>query len=206
MVVRSPARCGRSRTRIRVSIATTSPRMTSPATTRPMAAAALVSTLATAMAATPSPSTPSCSQGMPGPPLALPAPPSRNGAARLNSAAWAANSQNTSRQPPPSSTTPPNSGPSTVAIPQTKVTAANTRARWRSGNRSAMATMAKPEIQPLPSPWISRPTKNRPTSGAAALRMHPPTMINPAIAVALLRPNISDSRPELAPARMAPTK
>ena len=54
-------------------------------------------------------------------------------------------------------------------ITSTKVTDANTRAQWRSGNRKAMATIAKPLIQPEPSPWISRPARNTPTSGASAL-------------------------------------
>ena len=87
-----------------------------------------------------------------------------------------------------------------------KVTAANTRAQCRSGNSSAMATMAKPEIQPEPRPWIRRPTRKRPTFGARALMMQPPAMIRPAIAVAARSPNISEIRPALAPARIAPTR
>ena len=93
-----------------------------------------------------------------------------------------------------------------MAIPQTKVTAANTRARWRSGNIRAMATMAKPEIHPEPRPWISRPARKVPTSGASALITQPTAMITPAIAVAARRPNSSATRPELAPARIAPTR
>jgi hypothetical protein len=87
-----------------------------------------------------------------------------------------------------------------------KVTAANTRARWRSGNSNAMATIAKPEIQPLPRPWIRRPVRNVPTSGASALITQPAAMITPASAVACFRPKSSESRPALAPARIAPTR
>ena len=87
-----------------------------------------------------------------------------------------------------------------------KVTAANTRARCRSGNSTAMATMAKPEIQPEPSPWISRPVRKVATSGASALVTQPSVMITPAMAVAPRRPKISETRPALAPARIAPTR
>lgn len=143
---------------------------------------------------------------MPGPPGAFDEPASSQTDATLKTAAWAANSQKTSRQWPASTTTPPNSGPSTVAMPQMKVTEAKTRARWRSGNSMAMATMANPEIQPLPRPWTRRPARKVKTSGAAALITQPTTMTTPAKAVAERRPKISDRRPELAPARIAPTK
>ena len=143
------------------------------------------------MAATPSPSTPSWVQGMPGPPPALAAPFSRKGAADANTPACRANSQKTSRQPLASSTAPPNRGPSTVAMPQMKVTEANTRARCRSGNISAMATMAKPEIQPEPRPWMRRPIRKVATSGASALITQPAAIRAPAAAVAPRRPKIS---------------
>ena len=177
-----------------------------PTTTRPMEVVAPFSTSATAIAPTPTPSTPNWSQGIPGPRGPFEAPLSRKGAAALNRAACRANSQKTSRQSPNCSTSPPNSGPIRVATPQMKVTLANTRARCRSGNINAMATMAKPEIHPDPSPWISRPARKIPTSGANALITQPAAMIIPASAVAARRPNISDKRPELAPARIAPTR
>ena len=69
-----------------------------------------------------------------------------------------------------------------------------------------MATMAKPLIQPDPRPWIRRPARKTETSGAAALITQPAAMIRPEMAVAPRRPKISEIRPELAPARIAPTR
>ena len=94
-------------------------------------------------------------------------------AAALNATAWAANSQNTIRQAWAWANSPPTRGPTTVAIPQILVTAAKTRARCRSGNISAMATIEKPEIQPPPTPCNRRPARKMAMFGPAALITQP---------------------------------
>jgi hypothetical protein len=127
-------------------------------------------------------------------------------AAPENKVAWRANNQKTTRQEPASANNPPKRGASTVAIPQTLEIEAKTRARCRSGKSSATATIASPEIKPLPNPWRSRPAKKRLMVGATALRAHPAASTRPPTEVAERKPIISETRPALAPARMAPRK
>src|SRR5690606_19843058 len=98
---------------------------------------------------------------------------SSHGAAAQNTIAWPANSQNTPRQFPASANSPPSSGPNRVATPQTAAVQANTLARWRGGNSTAIATIDSPATQPAPTPWTRRPARNHAMSGASAPNRQP---------------------------------
>ena len=160
--------------------------------------------LASTSAATPTANNPSCGQGTRAPRSAGAAPRNSSKAASTNSNAWAENNQNTPRQLPLPANAPPSKGPSTVASAQIAVAEANTRAKCRSGKNRDTATMAKPEIQPPPTPCTQRPARKVKISGASADTAHPVANTSPAPALARAKPYRSANRPALATARIVP--